>query len=122
MSSQLSTCKARTVAPNEFLSNFLNFLYQKTREGCGCFWDLLGGSRGKLQGKLLEKCLESQNALNSRISGTGKGKPAGNLGSTLLGDGPTFCEVFFLKSTFLTFSSFLHVLHRVTSIKFPAIL
>ena len=33
---------------------------QKTRESCGCFWDLLGGSRkkkskfGKIAGKLLE--------------------------------------------------------------------
>ena len=39
---------------------------------------------------------ESPNAANSRISGTGKGKPAGNLGSTLPGPCPHLpCGVFF---------------------------
>ena len=39
---------------------------------------------GKVTGKLPEKNVpESQHATNSRISGTGKGKPSGNLGSTL---------------------------------------
>ena len=44
---------------------------------------------GKVPGKLLGKIFpESRNATNSRISGTGKGKPAGNLGSTLPGPCP----------------------------------
>ena len=59
---------------------------QKTREGCGCFRGLF--SR-KTPGKFQENCWknfpESRNATNSRISGTGKGKPAGNLGPTLPG-------------------------------------
>ena len=58
---------------------------QKTREGCGCFRGLFGGSPGKLRespGKLLENFSESRNATNSRIWGTGKGKPAANLGCT----------------------------------------
>ena len=38
---------------------------------------------GKLPGKLMEMFPEAPNATNSRISGTGKGKAAGNLGSTL---------------------------------------
>ena len=63
-----------------------------TREGCGCFQGLFGGSRGRLResprkiaGKI---CPESRNAVNSRISGTGKGKPAGNLEPTLPGPCP----------------------------------
>ena len=71
---------------------------QKTREGCGCFWDLLGvpeENSGKVPGKLLGKCSESQNATNSRISGNGKGKPVGNLGSSLPGPCPHLpCGVF----------------------------
>ena len=62
---------------------------QKTREGCGCFWGLFWGFPRKTPGKSRENCWkkfpEWQNATNSRISGTGKGKPAGNLGSTLPG-------------------------------------
>ena len=85
-------------------------LDQKTREGCGCFWDLLGGSRGKFREKSRENCWknvpESRNALNSRISGTGKGKPAGNIGSTLPGPCPTFHAGCFLRSTVPAFSSF----------------
>ena len=47
---------------------------------------------GKIAGKLLPK---SRNATKSRISGTGKGKPAGNLGSTLPGPCPHLpCGVF----------------------------
>ena len=60
---------------------------QKTREGCGCFWGLCGSAGGKFRensGKITGKIYpESRNALNSRILGTGKGKPAGNIGSTL---------------------------------------
>ena len=45
---------------------------------------------------LLEKFSRSvSSATNSRISGTGKGKPAGNLGSTLPGPCPHLpCGVF----------------------------
>ena len=46
----------------------------------------------KVPGKFREKCWknvpDSPNATNTRISGTGKGKPAGNLGSTLPGPCP----------------------------------
>ena len=45
------------------------------------------GFRRKTPGKSQENCWkifpESRNAINSRILGTGKGNPAGNLGSTL---------------------------------------
>ena len=45
---------------------------------------VLQESSGKVPGKLLEKMFaELRNATNSRISGTGKGRPAGNLRSTL---------------------------------------
>ena len=71
-----------------------------SREGCGCFRGLFGGSRGKLRespGKIAGKIFpEPRNATNSMISGTGKGKPAGNLGSTLPGPCPHLpCGVFF---------------------------
>ena len=49
----------------------------------GVFAGVLEESAGKTPGKLLENCPESRNALHSRISGTGKGKPAANIGSTL---------------------------------------
>ena len=45
-------------------------------------------------------------ATNSRISGTGKGKPAGNLGSTLPRPCPHLPCGVFLKSTVPAFSSF----------------
>ena len=65
------------------------FINQKTPEGCGCFWDLktLREFCRKVPGKFRENCWKilagSRNATNSRTSGTRKGKPAGNLGSTL---------------------------------------
>ena len=50
------------------------------------------GFSGKTPGKSRENCWkifpESRNATNSMISGTGKGKPAANLGSTLPGPCP----------------------------------
>ena len=55
-------------------------------------WLFPGSVRGfsrKTPGKSQENLsTESRNATNSRISGTGKGKPAGNLGSTLPGPCP----------------------------------
>ena len=69
------------------------------------------GFSGKTPGKSRENCWkifpESGNATNSRISGTGKGKPAGNLGSTLPGPCPHLPCGVFLKSTVPAFSSFL---------------
>ena len=58
------------------------------------------GFSGKTPGKFRENCWkifpETRTAANSRISGTGKGKPAGNLGSTLPGPCPHLpCGVFF---------------------------
>ena len=86
------------------------YLSQKTREGCGCFWGPCGSSGGKSRensGKIAGKIFpESPNATNSRILGTGKGKPAGNLGSTLPGPCPHLpCGVFFEidSSTLLEF-------------------
>ena len=55
-------------------------LIQRTREGCGCFRGLFGGP-----GKIAGNFSRIANATNSRISDFGKGKPAGNLGSTLPG-------------------------------------
>ena len=64
--------------------------YQKTRERCGCLKPVSGIGLGfprKIPGKLGETCWkncpESRKALNSGILGTGKGKPAANLGLTL---------------------------------------
>ena len=45
----------------------------------------VAGIGGNFQEKCWNFVLKSQHALNSRISGTGKGKPAANLGSTLPG-------------------------------------
>ena len=51
---------------------------------------------GKVPGKLLENFSRIAKATNSRISGTGKDKPAGNLGPTLPGPCPNLpCRVFF---------------------------
>ena len=56
-----------------------------TRRVSGVFAGVLEESSGKIPGKLLEKFSPefSRNAMNSRIWGTGKGKPAGDIGSTL---------------------------------------
>ena len=67
---------------------------------------VLEENSGKVPGKLLEIFPEPQNATHSRISGTGKGKPAGNLGSTLPGPCPNLARGVFLKSTVPAFSSF----------------
>ena len=51
---------------------------------------------GKVPGKLQKMFPELQNATNSRISGTRKGKPAGNIWSTLPGPCSHLpCGVFF---------------------------
>ena len=76
-------------------------------------WLFPGSVRGfsrKTPGKSRENCWkifpESRNATNSRIWGTGKGQPAGNLGSTLPGPRPHLPCGMFLKSTVPAFSSF----------------
>ena len=61
---------------------------------------------GKSRESCWKKCPESRNATNSRISGTGKGKPAGNLGPHCRHLVPTFRAGCFLKSTVPAFSSF----------------
>ena len=89
---------------------FKNPFFQKTREGCGCFWGLYGSSAGKFRENCWIIFPESRNALNCRISGTGKGKPAENLGSTLPGPCPHLpCGVFFEidSSSLLEVSDFL---------------
>ena len=79
---------------------FLTYAENSGRKFCQKFEDFSGNSRRlwlfpgsvrgfprKTPGKSRENCWkifpESRNATNSRILGTGKGKPAGNLGSTL---------------------------------------
>ena len=67
---------------------------------------VLEESSGKSRKKRRKNLPESRNATNSRILGTGKGEPAGNLGSTLPGPCPHLpCRVFF-ESTVPAFSSF----------------
>ena len=71
----------------------------KTREGCG-FPGVYLGVPEENSRKALRKSRKispiSRNATNSRISGTGKGKPAANLGSALPGPCPHLpCGVFF---------------------------
>ena len=75
-------------------------------------WLFPGSVRGfsrKTPGKSRENCWknfpESRNATCSSISGTGKGKPAGNLGPTLPDLVPTFRAGCFLKSTVPAISS-----------------
>ena len=68
-------------------------------------WLFLWPFQGFPRIKPRESLTDSQNALNSRISGTRKGKPAANLGSTLSW---TLCpQVFYSKPTAVTaFASF----------------
>ena len=72
-------------------------------EGCGCFpGSVRGFSRktpGKSRGKLLKMFPESEMLQILGFSGSGKGKPAGNLGSTLPEPCPHLPCGVFLKST-----------------------
>ena len=77
--------------------------FQTGSENSRRLWLFPGSVRGfarKTSGKSQENCWkncpELPNATNSRISGTGKGKPAGNLGSTLPGPCPP-PSVFFYR-------------------------
>ena len=81
--------------------------FRKESENSRRLWLFPGSVRGfprKTPGKSRENCWkispESRNATNSRISGTGKGKPAGKVGSTLPGTlSPPSGRGCFLKST-----------------------
>ena len=70
---------------------------QKTREGCGCFRGLFGGSPGKLRespGKIAGIFFPDREML--QILGFRAGRPAANLGSTLPRPCPHLpCGVFF---------------------------
>ena len=77
-----------------------------------CLGVLQENSR-KVPGKLLVKFCRIAKCTNSMISGTGKGKPAGNLGSTLPDLVPTFRAACFLKSTVPAFSSFSEIWETV---------
>ena len=86
-------------------------------------WLFLGSVRElwrKVPGKSRENCWknfpESRNATNYRISVTGKGKPAGNLGSTLPGACRHLPCGVFLKSTVPAFSSFSELLEVCTKV------
>ena len=72
---------------------------------------------GKIAGKLFPN--RERNATSSRISGTGKGKPAGNLGSTLPGPRPHLPCGMFLKPTVPAISSFSYYRHMKLSAKWP---
>ena len=84
---------------------FWCFSLGKQSENSRRLWLFLGSVRGfsrKTPGKCWENCWkifpESRNATNSRIWGSGKGKPAGNLGPTLPGPCPHLPSgVFFLN-------------------------
>ena len=89
----LSLGRFRGIPTTKFL--YVIFLYRFSpyfSENSRRLWLFLRSARGfprKIPGKSQENCWkmfpESRHALNSRISGTGKGKPAANLRSTLPG-------------------------------------
>ena len=72
----------------------------------GSVWGFPRKTPGKSREKCWQNFPEASNAANSRISGTRKGKLAGNLGSTLPGPCPHLPCGVFLKSTAPAFSSF----------------
>ena len=76
------------------------YLYSENSRRLWLFPGSVRGFSRKTPGKSRENCWkmfpESRNATNSGISGTGKGEPAENLGSTLPGPCPhLLCGVFF---------------------------
>ena len=83
---------------------------QKTREGCGCFRGLFGGSRGKLRespGKLAGKIFPKRQMLQILgFRAPGKANLLRTLGRHGLDLVPTFRAGCFLKSTVPAFSSF----------------
>ena len=83
---------------------------QKTREGCGCFRCLFGGSRGKLRerpGKIAGKCFTDRKMpQNLGFRAPGQANLPGTLGRHCLDLVSTFHAGCFLKSTAPAFSSF----------------
>ena len=88
----------------------LNFNFQKTREGCGCFWGLCGSSGGKLRespGKIAGKFFPNYQMLQILgFRASGKANLPGTLGQHSRDFVPTFRAGCFLKSTVPAFSSF----------------
>ena len=88
----------------------MKFLTQKTREGCGCFRGLFGGSRGKLRespGKIAGKIFPNREMLQiPGFRAPGKANLPGTLGPHCRDLVPTFRAGCFLKSTVPAFSSF----------------
>ena len=89
----------------------LSCTYQKTREGCGCFRGLFGGSLGKLRespGKIAGKFFPNRKMLQIlRFRTPGKANLPGTLGRHCLDlVVPAFRAGCFLKSTVPAFSSF----------------
>ena len=83
---------------------------QKTRQGCGCFRGLFGGSQGKLRespGKIAGKIFPNRETLQILgFRAPGKANLPGTLGRHCLDLLPTFRAGCFLKSTVPAFSSF----------------
>ena len=88
----------------------LSKLIQKTREGCGCFRGLFGGSPGKLRespGKIAGKLFPNREMLQILgFRAPGKANLPGTLGRHCRDLVPTFRAGCFLKSTVPAFSSF----------------
>ena len=86
------------------------YVYQKTREGCGCFRGLFGGSPGKLRespGKIAGKIFPNREMLQILgFRAPGKANLPGTLGRHCRDLVPTFRAGCFLKSTVPAFSSF----------------
>ena len=82
-----------------FLQHYIRKL-KRAVAASGICWGGPEENSGKITGKLLENVPESRNALNSSTSGTGKGKPAANLWSTLPGtlSKPSMAGVFEIDS------------------------
>ena len=84
--------------------------FQKTREGCGCFWCLCGSSGGKFREnsrKIAGKIFPNRQMLQILgFRAPGKANLPGTLGPHCRGLVPTFRAGCFLKSTVPAFSSF----------------
>ena len=82
-------------------------IFQKTREGCGCFWGLFGGSRGKLResrGKIAGRIFPNREM--QQILGFWAPDLPGTLCRHCQDLVPTFRAGCFLKSAVPAFSSF----------------
>ena len=85
-------------------------LYQKAREGCGCFWGLCGSSGGKFRensGKIAGKIFPNREMLQILgFRAPGKANLPGTLGPHCRDLVVTFRAGCFMKSTVPAFSSF----------------